>query len=59
MGGLGSGRCGGRPTADMSKRIDIAWMVRTERAIPGALVTGACTGASAAAQPGRSATRRT
>jgi len=38
MGGWGSGRTGGRPTADMSKRIDIAWMVRTKRAIPGNLI---------------------
>lgn len=35
MGGWNSGRSGGRPTADMSKRIDIAWMIRTGRAAPG------------------------
>ncbi len=40
MGGFGSGRYGGRPTADMSLRIDIAWMVRTRRAIPGSLISG-------------------
>lgn len=40
MGGWGSGRTGGRPTADMSKRIDFAWMIRTKRAVPGSLVSG-------------------
>jgi hypothetical protein len=40
MGGYNSGRTGGRPTADMSKRIDIAWLIRTRRAIPGRLVSG-------------------
>ena len=40
MGGFGSGRSGGRPTADMSKRIDIAWMIRMGRAVPGSLVSG-------------------
>jgi hypothetical protein len=40
MGGYGSGRSGGRPTADMSKRIDICWMVRTGRAVPGERRTG-------------------
>lgn len=35
MGGYGSGRYGGRPTADMSKRIDLAWMIRQRLAIPG------------------------
>lgn len=35
MGGWNSGRSGGRPTADMSQRIDIAWMIRTGKAIPG------------------------
>jgi len=40
MGGYNSGRSGGRPTADMSKRIDIAWMIRTRRAIPGQIVWG-------------------
>lgn len=28
MGGFGSGRYGGRPTADASNRIDLAWMLR-------------------------------
>jgi hypothetical protein len=40
MGGWGSGRHGGQPTADMSKRIDIAWMIRTGKAVPGEWVSG-------------------
>lgn len=28
MGGFGSGRYGGRPTADAANRIDVAWMLR-------------------------------
>ncbi len=40
MGGLGSGRTGGRPTAEQSLRIDLAWMIRTRRAVPGADVRG-------------------
>ena len=40
MGGFGSGRHGGRPTADMSKRIDIASMVRTGRVVPGTHMSG-------------------
>lgn len=40
MGGFGSGRSGGRPTAGLSKRIDIAWMLRTGRAIPGKCIMG-------------------
>lgn len=40
MGGFGSGRYGGRPTADMSKRIDLAWMIRTGRATPGQWISG-------------------
>ena len=40
MGGYNSGRSGGRPTADMSKRIDLAWMIRTGKARPGQLVWG-------------------
>lgn len=40
MGGYNSGRYGGRPTADASRKIDIAWMIKTERAIPGCLCTG-------------------
>ena len=39
MGGYGSGRSGGRPTADASKRIDLAWMIRTGRAKPGQWVS--------------------
>ena len=31
MGGYGSGRQGGRPTADASLRIDLAWLLRTGR----------------------------
>lgn len=40
MGGWGSGRSGGRPTADASKRIDIAWMIRTSHAVPGKWLRG-------------------
>lgn len=40
MGGYGSGRGGGRPTADLSLRVDISWMIRTRRAIPGSIVSG-------------------
>jgi hypothetical protein len=40
MGGFGSGRYGGRPTADMSKKIDLAWMIRTGRATPGQWISG-------------------
>jgi hypothetical protein len=40
MGGWNSGRSGGRPTADASFRIDIAWMIRTRRAVPGSLISG-------------------
>ncbi len=40
MGGYGSGRGGGRPTADLSLRVDISWMIRTQRAIPGSFVSG-------------------
>ena len=35
MGGYGSGRQEGRPTADRSLRIDLAWMLRTGRAREG------------------------
>jgi hypothetical protein len=35
MGGYGSGRYGGRPLADHSLRIDIAWMIRHGQAAPG------------------------
>lgn len=40
MGGYGSGRTGGRPVADRCYRIDIAWMIRTERAMAGCLIRG-------------------
>lgn len=40
MGGFGSGRHGGRPTADASRRIDLAWMFRTGRAKAGAHLFG-------------------
>jgi len=40
MGGYGSGRNGGRPTADASRRIDIAWMERTGRAKEGCEIRG-------------------
>lgn len=35
MGGFGSGRHSGRPTADSSLRIDLAWMLRTRKAREG------------------------
>ncbi len=35
MGGYGSGRQYGRPTADASRRIDLAWMIRNGMARPG------------------------
>lgn len=40
MGGYGSGRYGGRPTADSSLRIDLAWMLRTRRAREGFICSG-------------------
>lgn len=40
MGGPGSGRRDGRPLADASLWIDIAMMIRTGRAVPGACVSG-------------------
>lgn len=40
MGGYGSGRQSGRPTASASKRIEIDWMIRTNKAIPGQSVRG-------------------
>ena len=40
MGGWGSGRHGGRPTADSSLFIDLAWMLRTGRASEGAHCRG-------------------
>lgn len=41
MGGWGSGRYGGRPTADASLRIDLAWMMRSGLASEGAIQSGA------------------
>ena len=40
MGGYGSGRHCGRPTADMSLRIDLAWLLRTGRAREGWMKSG-------------------
>lgn len=40
MGGLGSGRHGRRPTADVSKKIDLPWLIRTGGATPGQCVSG-------------------
>ena len=40
MGGYGSGRQGGRPTADSSLRIDLAWMLRTGHAREGEHLAG-------------------
>lgn len=40
MGGYGSGRYGGRPTADASLRIDLAWMIRTGLAREGSIKRG-------------------
>jgi len=40
MGGLGSGRSGGKPTADMSCRIEIDQMIRKRQVIPGARTGG-------------------
>ena len=40
MGGYGSGRYGGRPTADASFRIDLAWMMRTEKVKDGCHIWG-------------------
>ena len=40
MGGFGSVRHGGRPLADSSLRIDLAWMLRTGRARDGAHTWG-------------------
>ena len=40
MGGWGSGRQDGRPTADASLRIDLAWMLRTGHAREGSNTSG-------------------
>ena len=41
MGGYGSGRYGGRPTADASLKIDLAWMMRNGHAKEGCCKAGA------------------
>lgn len=40
MGGYGSGQRYGRPTADESRRIDLAWMIRKRNAVPGEIRSG-------------------
>ena len=40
MGGWGSGRSGGRPIAEEALFVDIAFMVRTRRAVPGSWISG-------------------
>lgn len=40
MGGYNSGRRNGRPIAEDSMRIDLAWMIRNARAVPGHYVSG-------------------
>jgi hypothetical protein len=40
MGGYGSGRQGGRPTADASCKIDLAWMMRQGWAVEGQRLYG-------------------
>lgn len=40
MGGIGSGNHTGRLTANMCQKIDVAWMVRTKRLVPGCLTSG-------------------
>lgn len=40
MGGFGSGRYGGRPTADASRKVDLAWMMRSGLAVIGRETTG-------------------
>jgi hypothetical protein len=51
MGSWGSGRTGGRPTADLSLRIDIAWMIRTGRAKPDAFLVGSLSWSDARNDP--------
>lgn len=50
MGGFGSGRQFGKPTVESSAVIDLAWMLRTGLANPGADVTGTITWAARFAQ---------
>lgn len=52
MGGFGSGRQGGRPTADSSLRIDWAWMLRTGRAREGSHYRGSLNWTCGAQQSG-------
>jgi hypothetical protein len=40
MGGYGSGRQYGRPIAEESRRIDLAWMIRKGMAVPGGYRSG-------------------
>jgi hypothetical protein len=40
MGGYGSGQRYGRPLADESRRIDLAWMIRKRYAVPGEMRGG-------------------
>ena len=40
MGGWNSGRSGGRPIADSALTVDLAWMLRNGRAVPGRDVSG-------------------
>lgn len=40
MGGYGSGQRFGKPIADESRRIDLAWMIRKGMATPGAYTSG-------------------
>lgn len=40
MGGYGSGRCYGNPVVEDALRVEIGWMVRTRRALPGSRVAG-------------------
>lgn len=50
MGGFGSGRQFGRPTVESSAVIDLAWMLRTGLANPGADMSGTITWAGRFAQ---------
>lgn len=40
MGGWGSGRQGGRPLADSSRKVDLAWLMRTGRVVDGCTGSG-------------------
>lgn len=53
MGGWGSGRQGGRPTADSSLFIDLAWMFRTGRARIGSRVQGSLSWSCRGEESGR------